>query len=532
MPAIRLDTFLGELPGLHPHKLSEAHAQTAKNCKLWSGAIDALEGFSPVQAVTTVGDPGTIFKYSDSVWLEWPDEIDVVRSPVANDPYDRVFYTGDSYPRVADSTRITSGAAPYPSASLRLGVPAPDSAPSVTLGGTPDDPNDEPETRYYVVTYVNRYGEEGPPSNPSNQIEVKPGETVSVGIPAAPTGNYDVVSVNIYRSNTAAGVNQFQFVAGVNVGSGTYVDSLDSSALGEVLPSEEWDPPPDDMEGIVAMPGGFLAGFRKNQVMFSEPGLPHAWPVRYWLTLDYDVVGLGVFGNTLVICTTGVPYLANGAHPGGMALTRTRIEQACVSKRGIVSVAGGVVYPSPDGLVFIGIDGATLVTEGVFTRDEWRALTPSSIRAALWERLYVAFHTGGAFVFNPAQPDAGLVRLDELTVAGMYTDLEDDALYVASNGSIQQWAAGADLTYTWKSRPFRPPKPTPMRVIQVAADAYPVVARIYADGELQDELSMSDDRPQRVDNSWKARVYEVEVQGTKRVYEVILGSTMEDLRRL
>lgn len=530
MSLLRHRKFHGELPIAHPQVLPEPAAQVARNVKLWGGVLAALRDTALERnASTQVKPPLTIMKYTANIWLEWSSPVDVVRSPVGDDDFDRVFFTGTGdYPRVSSNALITSSSPPHPSASLRLGVPAPSPPPNLSVGGTAT--GEDTETRFYVTTYVNSFGEEGPPSPVSQEIEALTGQYVDIELPGVPLGNYDITQVRVYRTTGEL----FQFVGGAAVATPSLRDT--ATIPGEELPSVTWHPPPDDLVGLITVAGGFLAGFRANEVLFSEAGLPHAWPLAFRLAVDYPVVGLASYANSVVVMTEGVPYVISGADPAAMTKAEVPLHQACVSKAGIVPMARGVVYPSPDGLVYISEGGSGLITEGVFDRDAWQALKPSSMRAVLWERRYLCFFdTGtqtGALVINPDAPEAGIVFIDAPKVGALYNDLLDDAVYLAVGAQIRRWDAGAPRTYTWRSRPRDEPRPEVMGVVQVLADSYPVTLRVFADGEQQSQTVLLNARPVRGGGRRRARTYSVEVEGSGEVYEVVLASTMRELQEV
>lgn len=102
------------------------------------------------------------------------------------------------------------------------------------------------------------------------------------------------------------------------------------------------------------MANGVMVGFRDNEVYFSEPYLPHAWPARYRLTVDYPIVALGSFGTTIVVATEGRPFLITGSHPESMSQLELDLIEPCVSARSMASMGHGVVYASRNGLVYVG----------------------------------------------------------------------------------------------------------------------------------------------------------------------------------
>jgi len=215
-----------------------------------------------------------------------------------------------------------------------------------------------------------------------------------------------------------------------------------------------------------------LAGFVDNTVRMCEPGVPHAWPTDYTFTMDSTVVGLGVFGGQLVVCTQGVPYLITGSHPANMSVARLNYKQACVSKRSIAGLQTGVMYASPNGLVFVSAGGVSLLTEAFMERDDWDDYTPSSMVGVIYDDRYYGFYTDGgtdrgAIIFDRLEPDAQLYTLD-LWCDGAWHQDSDDTLYVVRNGTISQYdAGGATLTAYHKSGIIRTKRPAHMTVGRV-----------------------------------------------------------------
>lgn len=525
--------------------LAPNQAQSAINCRFDRGTLRPLKALSAVQAVLTASNPLSIYKYGN-YWFEWAGDVDAVPSPIGNDPYDRVFFTGDTYPRVTYNAIATAGLGPYPSNSYKLGIPAPMGAPSGVVGGTPVDPDSSPETRFYLCTYVDVFGTYGVISDVSNQLDVRVGETVTLTLPPAPVGNYNITHVRIWRTNTADGTGVFQAVADVPVGTGQYVDSILSGDLGEALPSDaaDWDVPPDDMVGLVSMPGGFLAGFRKNEVLFSAPGMPHIWPVTYRKPVKHNVVGLGVVDNTLVVVTEGLPVLMSGLHPASMAVSELPIEQACVSKASIQSMPDGVIYASPDGLMILGPNRAELLTRNSFNREKWQALAPSTMRGAKWEGLYLcSYQVAGvwkAFIISPADPDTIVhadISLGAAGIGGRFNHLKEDTLYLAVDRQIQKWDAGSALVMTWKSRPFDLPAEAALSVLRVYAQTYPttnpVTITLYRAGELEQATKpVLDSDAVRLGGAKLSKQYTVKITGGGEVDEVQIATTLDELKAL
>jgi len=470
MSILRIKVLSGERPRVSARLLPDGAAQIAKNCKLWSGELRPWRDFSLIENPTKAGPLLTVFPMvaAATYWMHWATDVDLVRGPIANDTTKRTYYTGADLPRVTDNTLVDGGAGTdYPTSSYQLGVPAPTTAPAVTVGGAGSG---AAVSRAYVNTLVTGWGEEGPPSPDSSIVAVQSGQTVTVDTFATPpTGDYNFTHRRIYRLTTGLTGASYQFVAEIAIATTSYVDSLTDTQLGEVLPSTDWDPPPTDLKGLIALPNGVLAGFRGNEVWLSEPYHPYAWPLKYRYVVDWPVVGLGNYGTTIVVMTSAYSYLINGVNPNYSAPARLPGLLPCLSKRGIVSTEYGVLYPSSSGMVLAGPSGVPrVITLPIMSTDEWSNFKPSTIHARFYNGVYIAFYStgivggltqGGGFLLEGIGTEQ--LSLNELDYYkyGSYLDQDTNTLYVidydGTTNSIQQWeGAITRKSYRWKSKIF------------------------------------------------------------------------------
>lgn len=294
----------------------------------------------------------------------------------------------------------------------------------------------------YVFTFVNDLGEESAPSPVSSTIQRPDGVSVTVttptDVPSGTASGFGVATKRIYRAATGSTGTVFRFVAEIALSTVDYVDVLTDSALGEVLESELYDLPPDDLRGILALPNGIMVGFSKNQLCLSAQNRPHAWPVAYRLTTDTDIVAISNVDNTVVIGTEAYPYMATGTDPATYSMSKLEVQQACVAKRSIATITGlGVVFASPDGLIAVQGPGQVRnLTENIFTRRQWQGLGPENIRAVVHDDIYF-FWTGdgssGAdvgYALDMKPTGFGLIRLNVYANA-MYADPLTDKLYLS-----------------------------------------------------------------------------------------------------
>lgn len=252
------------------------------------------------------------------------------------------------------------------------------------------------EDRTYVYTFVSSIGEEGPPSNPSTLVSALDGDTVTLtGFDLAPIGARDIDRIRIYRTNATSIGTEYQFVREVELAQvqvdGSVTDTVPAADLGEIIATTTWFPPPADMQGIVSMPNGMMVGFRGKDLFFCEPYQPHAYPPEYDQAVDYEIVGLAPFGNSVAVLTKGHPYVITGAHPRNANVRPYKINQACLNKESIALANDKVYYAAPDGLVEIGINGARVVSEPYARRSDWLAFEPETMIGDFHDGQYYGF---------------------------------------------------------------------------------------------------------------------------------------------
>lgn len=385
------------------------------------------------------------------------------------------------------------------------------------------------DSRYYIYTYVTDRGEESAPSPVSDLVECDQNDTVGISITAAPSGRY-ITKWRFYRSNTGASDAAFQFLAEGVITTLTGTDTAKSSDLLEVVPSTTWAEPPAKLQGLTGMPNGVMAGFFDNTVAFCEPYIPYAWPVEYQVSTEHPVVAMAVFGQTLVVGTRGSPYYISGADSASMSAVKMDSRQSCVSARSMISVDGGVVYASPDGLCFANGQGIRVVTEGIVSREDWQALVPSSMFCAFHDGvLYVHISSGITYALHLANGKLSTVSLGSPTT--LYVDNVTDKLYAASGTNIVSVAtASGRRTATWKSKRFVLPRPAPFAWLVIESD-FPSALTVnwYGDGVLRHTATVSNRLPVRLP-AGEFLEHELEIIGTATWNSLTIASSTAELQ--
>lgn len=492
---ISIDQFRGMIPRTGPRNIPTYNSTEAWDCKLWSGELRCLRSDRRVHKLPDTQDQyKTIYHYErpgqDKLWLAWKEDVDLAPGPIENDAYNRMYITGLDKPRVFDSTMVDDTTVTIDDTnSYAIKVTAP-AAPTLAVDGTGTG---DPVTRTYVVTYVREWSDgkqdESQASLPGKQssgeeyLDVETGQTVKVSglVPSPATDEGTIKYIRIYRSvTTSDGIASYRFVYEFETDPAeiasypkvawdgsefTFTDDVKDEDLGEALPSMEWAPPLDTLQGIVSLRNGVFAAFSGNDVYFSEPYRPHAWPSKYKISFDYTVIGLGSYGNNIVICTDAYPHVANVQNPDAVIPQPVNELSPCMSKGSIISANGSVMYATPNGLISIDTSKPQLLSQLFFTRDEWARYNPSSFSAAYHRGKYYAFYealdgSSGGILFDMTEQQVGVVNLSGFA-SGTFVEKETDDLYIVKNvenfGQYVLKVEGDESQckpITWRSKSF------------------------------------------------------------------------------
>ncbi|WWT39861.1 hypothetical protein [Microcystis phage Mwe-JY25] len=464
MPAIVITGFQGEQPRIVPRLLPPNAAQDAINVRLADGGLTPTRASTPVGADAVAGAK-TIVRHGAS-WLSWTGVVHAAAGPVDQS---RLYITGDGAPKMRTSAGVV-----YP-----LAVPRPASAPTATVQGVGAG---DVVTRTYVYTFVTEFGEEGEPSAASAAVDWRPGNNVLLSDIQAPPAGRGITRQRFYRTQTGAQGTFFYLIADRSASALNFSDVVPPNAFAEPLPSVDWNPPPAALQGLTAMPNGMMAGFVGKDLYFCEPFRPHAWPEKYVLTTDYDIVGLGAIGPALIVATKGTPYIAVGGEPAAMQMARVEQNLPCINARGIVDLGFAICYPTWEGLVAVNPGGAAqIVTANLFSRDDWLSLKPNQMVAAQIAGRYAAFYN----VDSGLRPQAGCVIIDisgqqpwlsrsDVIATAAWFDTETGGLYYLpkASASIQRLDSpeGPPTLYYWRSKPFVIPAPDNFGIVLVDVD--------------------------------------------------------------
>lgn len=429
-----------------------------------------------------------------------------------------------------------------------------------TFGGTYTQifQADDISPRTYVYTYVATVGGqemESAPSPPSPVVSVGNSQAVAVSgfvNPVSPVLVWDTnfTSIRLYRfQESETGQGDFLFHSQVAINTTTVNDTKKGDELLEPLSTLGYLPPPETLKGLVELPNGLIAGFDGKELLFPVPFQLHAWPSANKKAVHDRIIAIGAFGTSVAVATEGIPQVFTGLEPASYSPERIELIEPALSKRGSVDMGYGLAYPSERGLVIVSVGRAELVTEDLFTEDEWRQLNPASFVACRFGDRYLCFYdTGGSipdftdyskagFIIDPKAQRGRLVFLD-FWASEAWSDPDTGRTYIVQEGVVREFDRGElEHTYTWRSKAMVLSFAQSMAVAKVEAGTYPVHITFLVEREpgssamepLYSRKVHSGETFPLPDGHYQR--WQVELRGEHEIQGVFMATSVEALRQ-
>jgi hypothetical protein len=130
MAAFKINNFSGIRPRVPESLLPEGAATIARNCEFAYGELRNTKAGYAINQMQNA--PASIYTDDGLTFYTWTTDVNAVRSPIAKDTFNRLYYTGDGGFKVADRTATKIQGGP-PSSSYLVGVPRPTVAPVLAV---------------------------------------------------------------------------------------------------------------------------------------------------------------------------------------------------------------------------------------------------------------------------------------------------------------------------------------------------------------------------------------------------------------
>lgn len=468
---IVIPAFSGIAPRLADRLLDPTQASFVANLKPTNGN---LRGFRSLELLERL-PLGGVYKrairlyYTGTDNFEWflSEDVnaDALKSPLATDAFERVYFTDANFPKPQITTLPDMGAG---NPSSDLGIPRPVTAPTVNITGG----SGTSFVAAYTYIYVDEYGALSAPSPPTIGTGFV-NSTKQISFPGPHPSS--AVFIDVYRSLAGEETSGSYYKVGRHTGTGgVFTDTIDNDdlALQPILDTFDNDPPLDGLKGLTQHSSGALVGFVGRTVAFSLPYLPHAWPESFRYVMPDEVVAIAAISNAVIVMTKSSPLVLSGTRPDAIAFVILPDIEPCISKRSAVVMNGVVMYASPNGIVSISTSGLSRPTNKLMTRDEFALYSSPNMIAAVYGSYYICFYEdnrGFAVALPPYEP-VSFVPLDRYAaVTGLDTDDRSGDLYVLQTNLISVFDRVKDKRFatTFRSKEFIVPKPVNFGAFQV-----------------------------------------------------------------
>lgn len=452
----------------------------------------------------------------------------------------------------------------------RLGVPKPEVEPEIVSFDPPKEMVEHPEIDYgtqlaredraYVYTYVNEWGEEGQPSDPSDiiKMDTNGNVTLKLTIAALPTG-YEATNIRIYRLQTGMYDNNgeadtdYYFVDEIpfTVGTITYTDDVTGAHLDDTLQTEHYMVPRTNLKGISTLEQGVMVAFEGRNIWFTEPWNFHAWTCA--ISLDDTIKAIKVQENTIYVATDGYPYVISGQVTDKVATCARQVDKIqvpapIVSYKSMVMTNSGPIWATDMGLVRMSGQQIQLTTHSDMNEDDWQEFFPKHMQGEWFKGQYFGFNgkfgvlydvTDGVFYDGYLGENGRLTKLS-LTPHCVYAH-KNNVLYMSFGSDIFEWnTSDTYLPFTWKSKlhiegglqNYSTMKIVFKKFLRTKVTGNPVTMRLYADDDLIFERQVNSSRPFKLPKGYDALNWYIEVTGTEEIMEIHMATSSGELTQI
>ena len=223
----------------------------------------------------------------------------------------------------------------------------------------------------------------------------------------------------------------------------SFLDDFDFLNLVDFLTTDDFDAPDESMQGLTLAQNNLLAGFFDNQVCFAEPNKPWAWPIKYRVTFEHDIVALSSAGGFLLVLTDTFVYRVSGNDPNTLSIVKIDKAYPCLSKRSVVNMGYGILFATYGGLaLWSSRTGLALATQAVHDWDTWEEeVDPATIVGTFYNDKYFGAHSTGSFLFEASEKIGGYYTTAGHVFNSVWLDTSVNALYTSSDslGNVTQW---------------------------------------------------------------------------------------------
>jgi hypothetical protein len=536
MPIIK--EFMGLAPRYPTLSKVLGTAEVAHNVNIIKGSLNPWREKKHLEPALETSE--SFFAY-DSRLVSWDK---CVTATAYMPDYNRIFITGRNNRAEVISAQFINDLNEY----QFLGLPQPGVPPVIEAT---ENFGEDCDSRSYVYTYVNGYGEESAPSPVSDSLTVRDKQPVLITLPSAVPDGWGIIGINIYRSSTGSRLEveaeqnpltDFFFVGTVTLGETIFEDTIALRNHGLILNTAQVREPPYGLKHVRHIKGtGLLVGATDNQIHFSENFQPYNWPVEYDMTLPSNIVNLVTVDKAVFVSTDSVPYVVDASN-FCESMKSKPVEDvnvplsdiSCGHHRSAIATPFGMVYPSLMGLILVKSNATyEIITSSWLTKEQWLKFKPETTRLAYWEgRLFVVTDVISFILYIDAKTTGDAEYGLLTTISDRPKDMlvtDNGSLLMLEDNSIWQW--DSDNTYRpyeWESANIDFNAQSTPQSVEVDTDGIKFTL-LVPDKELSTSKFIMGFKPVRLERLGFWRFYRVRFEGIGKVDQVKLGTSYKTL---
>ena len=404
-----------------------------------------------------------------------------------------------------------------------------------------------PQARSYVYRLVNKFGQTSQPSYPSNLVTLDAQNAVTLALPTVFPPEYCITDLEVYTSEAGLdltgkrGAADWFSVGTVPLGTATFTDAYNE--LGDMLDSDDVEPPPDNLRDVQYWRSGQLAALSGNHVVFCERNRFHSWCSSARHAIHDTPVALLTGSSYGFVATNGRPAVielnkdCNGGYCHRVNDGMSSDPHPIVAARSAAMHNDHGIWATKDGLLMIAPNGATkLLSSKYFTQDQWRALKPETMIGVVHDGVYFGFTDEIGFrldlpdntYHSDSDTELTTIRFSQGKPTALYRSFTDE-LYIQFADGCYWWNEGFTfMTLRWHGAVFDLPGQTTMTAYKLVHDHANVTAKHWVDNELIDTEIAANNQPKRLPSA-SGLYWQVELQTQGEVYEYHLATSVRDL---
>jgi hypothetical protein len=404
--------------------------------------------------------------------------------------------------------------------------------------------------RSYFYTLVNVHGDESQPSE-ATEVVVRDFDDAAVlsGFPI-PDPDYRVTHAVVYAlmagvedgSSAVGGGESMYYRIGIvqNLGtSPTFLHYPATTPIQDVYVDDYRSPIPTNARDLQWLHDNRIAFLSDERLMFTEPGNYTAMMDKYTLAFadtPKRFIATPKWGYVLTCGRPEVVDLTKQCDGGGCKNVQ-QIEEnlPIIGHQSPCTYMGAVFYASVSGVVAISGHQATVITDDVFSQEQWDTMSPHELRLAV--------HHGHLYILGPfstyrmklaatpySKPDGGdLVQLS-IRARAVGVSHDDRLIYCDANGTWDLGQGSGFKPYTW-SRRYEFNRPVGLQAIRAThrgAGLNAVVQRHLGTFTNTAILPLTSSQVRRMGGPMCDAVT-ITLSGTSEVTQTVLGASPYEL---